>query len=104
MHVISKNPFSEAARKYPNQRQALMDLYRILRKAEFKNPEEMRRVFPSLDNFKYKDKWWVLDIGGNHLRMIAFIQFVHNRMYVKQILTHAEYDKLSERYRRGILK
>ena len=101
MHIISKHPFSEAAKRYPNQRQALMDIYRVLCKAKFKSPEEMRRIFPSLDNFKYKDKWWVLDIGGNHLRMIAFIQFVQNRMYVKEIVTHAEYDKLCERYRRG---
>lgn len=60
-------------------------------------------LFPSLDNFKFKDKWWVLDIGGNHLRMIAFIQFVHKRVYVKYILTHAEYDKICKRYAKGEL-
>ncbi|MBI4357545.1 MAG: type II toxin-antitoxin system HigB family toxin [Gammaproteobacteria bacterium] len=103
MHVISKCPFHEAARKYPNQRQALMDLYRVLRKAKFKSPNEMRQLFPSLDNFKHQKKWWVLNIGGNHLRLIAFIQFVQNRMYVKYIVTHAEYDKLCERLRRGEL-
>lgn len=103
MHVISKRPFNEAAKAYPNQRQALEDLYRVLRKSEFASPEEMRRVFPSLDNFKHKDKWWVLDVGGNHLRIIAFIQFVQKRMYVKHILTHAEYDKVWSRYARGDL-
>ncbi len=55
-------------------------------------------VFPSLDNFKYKDKWWVIDIGGNNLRMIAFIEFRDNRLYVKHIVTHAEYDKLCRKY------
>lgn len=103
MHVISKRPFNEAAKAQPNQRQALEDLYRVLRKSEFASPEEMRRVFPSLDNFKHKDKWWVLDVGGNHLRIIAFIQFVQKRMYVKHILTHAEYDKVCSRYARGDL-
>ena len=57
-----------------------------------------------LDNFRYKDKWWVIDIAGNHLRVLVFIQFVHNRMYVKHILTHSEYDKLCNRYARGELK
>ena len=104
MHVISKRPFNEAARAHPNHRQALEDLYRVLRKSEFSSPDEMRRVFPSLDNFKYRDKWWVIDVAGNHLRVIAFIQYVHNRMYVKHILTHAEYDKLCKRYARGELK
>ncbi len=104
MHVISKRPFNVASKKYPNQRQALDDLYRVLRKGNFNSPDEMRKIFPSLDNFKYRDKWWIIDIGGNHLRVIAFIQFKHNRMYVKNILTHAEYDKLCKRYATGELK
>lgn len=104
MHVISKRPFNEAAKAHPNHRQALEDLFRVLRKSKFSSPDEMRHMFPSLDNFKYKDKWWVIDVAGNHLRVIAFIQFVHNRMYVKHILTHAEYDKLCNRYARGDLK
>jgi mRNA interferase HigB len=45
-----------------------------------------------------------MDIAGNHLRLIAFIQFVHNRMCGKHILTHADYDKLCNRYARGDLK
>ena len=104
MHVISKRPFHEASRDYPNQKQALDDLYQVLKKGEFASPDEMRRVFPSLDNFKHKDKWWVIDIGGNNLRMIAFIQFVQNRIYVKHIVTHTEYDKICKRYARGELK
>ncbi|WP_163837002.1 type II toxin-antitoxin system HigB family toxin [Spartinivicinus ruber] len=103
MHIISKRPFNEAARKYPNERQAIMDLYRVLKRATFNSPDEMRKLFPSLDNFKYKDKWWVIDIGGNNLRLIAFIEFVQNRMYVKHIVTHKEYDRLTQRYKRGEL-
>lgn len=104
MHVISIKPFQEAAEKYPNHSNAIMDVYRVLRKANFNSPEEMRKIFPSLDNFKYKDKWWIINIGGNNLRLMAFIQFVQNRMYVKHILTHSEYDKLCERYRKGSKK
>jgi len=64
----------------------------------------MRCMFPSLDNFRYRDKWWVLDVAGNHLRLIAFIQFAQRCVYVKHILTHAEYDKICKRYARGDLK
>lgn len=101
MHIISKRPFNDAAKAHPNQKQALEDLYRVLRKSEFGTPEAMRQVFQSLDNFKYKDKWWVFDVRGNHLRVIAFIQFFNNRMYVKHIVTHAEYDKICKRYAKG---
>jgi mRNA interferase HigB len=78
-----------------------MDLYRVLDKMTVNNPLEMKAVLPSLDNFKYKDKWWIIDIGGNHLRMMAFIQFSQNRIYVKHIVTPAEYDRLCEQYRRN---
>ena len=105
MHVISKRPFNDAAKKHPRLRDALTNLYRVLSRnsTQFNSPDEMRQVFPSLDNFKHKDKWWVLDIGVHHLRLIACIQFVQNRIYVKHIVIHAEYDKLCERYVRGEL-
>lgn len=98
MHVISRRPFNDAAKQFPNDAAALGALYRTLRNSDFKTPGEMRALYPSLDNFKYKDKWWVIDVGGNNLRVIAFIEFRDCRMYVKHIVTHAEYDKLCKRY------
>jgi mRNA interferase HigB len=105
MHVLTKRPFVDAAQRFPNQREALLDLYRVLSRnsVRFNSPEAMRQLFSSLDNFIYKDKWWVLDVGGNHLRMIACIQFRQNRLFVKHIVTHAEYDRLCDQYRRGKL-
>lgn len=104
MHVLSKKPFNDAAKKYPNDRLALMEMYRVLSSTQFKTPEELRAVFPSLDNFKYNDRWWVLDVGGNNLRVMAFIQFVNGRIYIKHIVNHADYDKLTEKYRRASKK
>ncbi|MFN3881219.1 MAG: type II toxin-antitoxin system HigB family toxin [Nitrincola lacisaponensis] len=99
MHIISRKPFNDAARKYPNDRGALMQTYTTLRSGTFTTPAELRKIFPSLDNFKYRDKWWVIDIGGHNLRMIAFIEFRDNRMYVKHVVSHAEHDKLTDKYR-----
>ena len=98
MHVISRKPFNEAAKKYPNDAGAIEAAYNSLRNGDFHSPDKLKSLFPSLDNFKYKDKWWVIDIGGNNLRLIAFIEFRDDRMYVKHIVTHAEYDKLCKKY------
>lgn len=100
MHVISRKPFNDAARKYPNDGESLQQTYTTLRGGSFGTPDELKKVFPSLDNFKYRDKWWVIDVGGNNLRLIAFIEFRDNRLYVKHIVNHAEYDKLTDKYRR----
>jgi mRNA interferase HigB len=98
MHVISRKPFNDAAKLYPNDRLAIETTYKLLRNGTFNDPNELKALFPSLDNFKYKDKWWVINIGGNNLRLIAFIEFRDNRMYVKHITTHTEYDKLCDKY------
>ena len=98
MHVISRKPFNDAVKLYPNDAAAIESAYKVLRNGSFEDPYELKAIFPSLDNFKYKKKWWVIDIGGNNLRMIAFIEFRDNRMYVKHIVTHAEYDKLCKKY------
>jgi mRNA interferase HigB len=99
MNVISKRPFNEAAQKYPNDRGALLEMYRVLQKIDFQAPDELKAFFPSLDNFKYRDKWWVLDVGENNLRVLVFIQFVNKRMYINHIVNHADYEKLIIRYR-----
>lgn len=98
MHVISGKPFLDAAIKFPNNAKSIKDMYKILKNGDFSSPDELKAVFPSLDNFKYKDKWWIIDIGGNNLRLMAFIEFRDNRMYVKHIVSHPEYDKLCKQY------
>lgn len=72
----------------------------MLRSGAFNTPDELRQVFPSLDNFRYRDKWWVIDISGNRLRLLAFIDFNLNRLYVRHTVSHAEYDQLTEAYRK----
>lgn len=55
MHIISKAPFEECARKYPNDALALYSLYRVIKETDFSTPEEMRTAFPNLDNFRYRN-------------------------------------------------
>jgi mRNA interferase HigB len=98
LHVISRRPFLEAGRNFPNDADAIDTACKTLRNGHFATPLDLKAVFPSLDNFRYKDKWWVIDIGGNNLRLIAFIEFRDQRMYVRHITTHSEYDKLCKKY------
>ena len=85
---------------YPNHQLALADLLNVLEKKTFIQPEEMKQYIPSLDNFTYRDKWWVIDVSGNSLRMlISYIDFRSHKIFVKHIVSHAEYDKLTAYYR-----
>ncbi|ERT13192.1 type II toxin-antitoxin system HigB family toxin [Photorhabdus temperata] len=55
----------------------------------------------SLDRMKYREKWWVIDVGGNNLRVMFFADFERGKIFIKHISTHAEYDKLTDYYRRN---
>jgi|GEM_PF-47131 len=99
MHVVSRAPFDTATRQFPNQAVALDDLYRVLKKENYPSPDQMRKRFPSLDRMKYREKWWVIDVGGGHLRVMFFADFERGRIFIKHISTHAEYDKLTENQR-----
>lgn len=98
MHVISKKPFNEAMIKFPNAANSLLSIYKVLEKGSFETPSDLKNILLSLDNFKYKDKWWVIDAAGNHVRIIAQIEFQYQKVFVKHIVSHAEYDKLCKKY------
>jgi len=101
MHVIAKKAFEEAMRKYPNERDSLSDVYKVLKAGMFDTPVELKNAFPSLDRFKYKPHWYVIDISGNNLRLLAAIFFTSQKLFVKYIVTHSDYDKLTDRARKG---
>lgn len=98
MRIVTKKVFDEATKKYPNDAPSIQRTYKLLRSESFQSPDDLKKALPSLDNFRYKDRWWIIDIAGNSLRLIAFISFEQQILYVKHITTHAEYDKLCRRY------
>lgn len=51
---------------------------------------QLKRTFASVD---YVDGYTVFDVGGNRYRLIAAIHYDKQRLYVRHVLTHAEYDR-----------
>jgi mRNA interferase HigB len=104
MHIFKKRTFVEAARNYPQHAASIMDMYRFLKNTSFTDSDEFKRKLPTADNFKYKDKCWVINISGNHIRLIAKMQFKSDMLFVVHLTNHTEYDKLNDRYKKGELK
>lgn len=48
MHVISKEPFDEAARRYPNDSLAIKALYRLVREKDFSSQSYERSYRASI--------------------------------------------------------
>jgi len=50
----------------------------------------MKSVFPAVDKV---GRHHVFDIGGNKLRLIAVVHYRFRKIYIQQVMDHAEYDK-----------
>ena len=90
MHIITKKRITEAQRKYPQCSTALIGWYCVAEKNDFNSFAELRDTFNSVDKVGEK---FVFNIGGNKLRLIASIHFNRRKIYIRDILTHKEYDE-----------
>jgi len=90
MHVISRKALRQFWERHPDSEIALVRWFRIMQQTEFRGFNELRGVFPSADKV---DDWIVFNIGGNKYRLITSIHFNRGKVYIRHVLTHAEYDK-----------
>ena len=90
MHIISRKTLKAFWERYPDSQNALTRWFKIVRQTDFKNFSDLRTTFPSAD---LVDNLVVFNIGGNKYRLIASIHFNRNKIYIRHVLTHKEYDK-----------
>ena len=90
MHIISKKRLKEFWERHPNAEASLRTWYKITKKARWTNFVELRQGFPSAD---LVNNFTVFNISGNNYRLIALVDYQYQEVYIRYILTHAEYDK-----------
>ncbi len=90
MHVISKKKLREFWEKHPNAEPNLQSWYKITNKANWQNFAQLRRAFSSAD---LVGKFTVFNISGNKYRLITLVDYQYQEVYIRHVLTHAEYDK-----------
>ena len=90
MHVISRRKLKEAATRRGDLEGPLDAWFRIAKKAQWQNLADVRKTFSNADPV---GKWTVSNIKGNQYRLITEINYVFGRIYIRHVLTHAEYDR-----------
>jgi len=58
--------------------------------ASWSSLDDVRKAYPAADMV---GKLAIFNIKGNHYRLIVRMEFLAQRIDVKEFLTHAEYDK-----------
>ena len=89
MHVISKPALIAFWSKHPDAKASLMAWYKIMSGGDYVSYADLKRTFASADHVKGLT---VFNIAGNKYRLIAAIHYNRHKVYIRHVLTHADYD------------
>jgi len=95
LHVISKKRLREFWKKHPDSETPLAAWYKTASRASWKSINDVRKTYPHADAV---GSCTVINVGGNDYRLILKINYRRQVVYIRSVLTHAEYDK--ERWQR----
>ncbi|MEO0352444.1 MAG: type II toxin-antitoxin system HigB family toxin [Cyanobacteria bacterium P01_A01_bin.15] len=90
MHIISRKSLRDFWSQYPDSQASLLRWFKIVEKSEFENFASLRLTFPSADKV---GNLIIFNIGGNKYRLIASVHFNRQKIYIRYVLTHRNYDK-----------
>lgn len=89
MHIITHRRLKEFWEKHPNAQSSLQTWYSRTREARWQNFDQLRQIFPQADQVA---NLTVFNINGNNYRLITLIDYKYQKVFVRAVLTHAEYD------------
>jgi mRNA interferase HigB len=90
MHIISRKSLQQFWTQHPDSQPSLSRWYKIMERSDFASFNELRLALPSAD--KVGDLI-AFNISGNKYRPIVSIHFNRNKVYIRHVLTHAEYSR-----------
>ena len=90
VRVISRKKLKEAWEGNPEWKSSLENWYRIVKKASWDNPADVKQTWFNSD---IVGEVVVFDIAHNRCRLIAFIGYRIKAVFVIAVLSHADYDE-----------
>jgi len=90
MRIISNRALRAFATRHPLADGPLQGWRRVIEKNAFANWAALKAAFNTVDKV---GPWVVFDIGGNKYRLVAYVRFEKQIVYVKAVLTHRDYDQ-----------
>jgi mRNA interferase HigB len=90
VHVISRKALKVAVTRHADLETPLDTWYRSAKKAQWKSLADVRQTYSHADQV---GKYTVFNIKGNAYRLIVTINYQTGRIFIRDVLTHAEYNK-----------
>ena len=98
MHIISIKMLREFWRKHPAAESSLRQWHSIVEQTDFRDFGHIRELYNSAD---YVPPYVVFNVAGNNYRVIVVVHYKTKRVYIREAMTHREYDDWCRRYRKG---
>lgn len=92
MHLVSLPPLLTFAAKYPSAHQCVLVWCDEVKKAEWKNPVDIKNQYASVSILK--NRRVVFNLKGNDYRLIVAVAYNTGFVFVKFIGTHQQYDAI----------
>jgi mRNA interferase HigB len=90
MHIISRKLLRDFWLIHTGAETPLRAWLREAENADWNSFAEIREAFPSADKVQ---KYVVFNISGNKFRLVVVVHYNRGKIYVRDILTHAEYSR-----------
>ena len=90
MRVISRRTLREFWEKHPKARNSLLLWYERVTKSSLENFAQLRQLFSSAD---LVSNFTIFNISGNNYRLITYIDYQAQIIFIRAVLTHPDYDK-----------
>ena len=98
MHVISRKALADFWAVHPPARGPMAAWYKVVEGAAFRNFAAVRATFNSAD--KVGD-FTVFNVGGEGFRVVAAIHFNRQKLYIRHVFAHGQYERWSVALRRS---
>lgn len=90
MNIIGLKLVRGFVKLHPDAESPLNAWHKIASKAIWKNIVEVKQTYPHADAV---GTCTVFNVRGNHYRLIVIIDYRAQTIFIRNVLTHAEYDK-----------
>lgn len=98
MRLVSAKVLKEFCTSHPGAASAIRHWAQEMTASGLRSFSDLRGRFPSAD---YVPPFTVFNLAGNKFRLIATVNYTTGSVFIRSVLTHAEYDKWTKRYRQG---
>ena len=95
MRIVKPSTIRHYRQRYPDAQAFLDNWLKVARVAEWQSILEVRRQYPHADaaTVASGNTVTIFNVAGNKYRLVVSIKYRMQTVFIRDFLTHAEYDK-----------